>query len=199
MIGVVAALVVAAACAEADTGRESATEQTTSATAATAADIEAHNNADVWFVRLMVPRYQQEIEMTDILLGKGDVDPRVTDLAGTIKTARSAAIQQMQDWLTQWGGPPMPGISSDGMHTAAEDSVPGQLTERELSALRDARGVDAGRMFLTQMIAHQEGAISLAQTEIEEGQYPPAVALARRIASTHQQEVDTMRGLLAAL
>ena len=49
------------------------------------------------------------------------------------------------------------------------------------------------------MIAHHEGAISVAQTEIEEGQYPLAVAMARSITSTQQQEIDTMKGILASL
>jgi uncharacterized protein (DUF305 family) len=56
-----------------------------------------------------------------------------------------------------------------------------------LDALREANGADASTLFLTQMIAHHEGAISLAQNEIEEGQYSPAVAMARSIASTQQQ------------
>jgi uncharacterized protein (DUF305 family) len=49
------------------------------------------------------------------------------------------------------------------------------------------------------MIAHHEGAISLAQNEIEEGQYPPAVAMARSIASTQQQEIDTMKRILSSM
>ena len=63
----------------------------------------------------------------------------------------------------------------------------------------EAEGVDANRFFLTQMIAHHEGAISVAQTEIEEGQSPPAVAMARSIVTTQQQEIDTMKGILASL
>ena len=49
------------------------------------------------------------------------------------------------------------------------------------------------------MIAHHEGAPSVAQTEIEEGQYPLAVMMARSIASTQQQEIDTIKGILASL
>ena len=76
--------------------------------------------------------------------------------------------------------------------------MPGMLSDRELNALREAKGVDA-RLFLTQMIAHHEGAISVVQTEIEEGQSPPAVAMARSIITTQQQEIDTMKGVLASL
>ena len=47
-------------------------------------------------------------------------------------------------------------------------------------------GAGAARLFLTQMIAHH-------------GQYRPAVAMARSIVSTQQQEIAAMKGILAAL
>jgi uncharacterized protein (DUF305 family) len=206
LIGAVAAavLVVSAACSKADTGREDPAGQSTSgiatASATTpAAGTEAHNNADVWFVRHMIPLHQQAIEMSDILLAKQGIDPRVTGLGNEIKAAHGPVIQQMQDWLDQWGNPTMPAMAPGEMQMPAHGGMLGQLSKRELDALREATGADASRLFLTQMIAHHEGAISLAQTEIEEGQYPLTVAMARSIASTQQQEIDTMKGILASL
>ncbi len=60
--GAVAVLVVSAACIKVDTGREDPAGQTTSATATASttmplAGTEAHNNADVWFVRHMIPHH----------------------------------------------------------------------------------------------------------------------------------------------
>jgi uncharacterized protein (DUF305 family) len=200
--GAVAMLVVSAACVKGDTGREDTAGQTTSATATASttmppAGTEAHNNADVWFVRHMIPHHRQAIEMSDMLLAKQGIDPRVTELANTIKAAESPEIQQMQDWLKQWGEP-MPAMTPGDMQGPAEGVI-GQLSERELNALGEAEGADASRLFLTQMIAHHEGALSVAQTEIEEGQYPLAVAMARSIASTQQQGIDTIKGILASL
>ena len=202
--GAVTVLVVSAACVKVDTGREDPAGQTTSATAAAAATTpaagtEAHNNADVWFVRHMIPHHQQAIEMSDILLAKQGIDPRVTEMANKIKAAQGPEIQQMQNWLNQWGNPTMPAMAPGDMQMPAHGGMPGQLSERELDALREAKSADASRLFLTQMIAHHEGAISVAQTEIEEGQYPLAVAMARSIASTQQQEIDTMKAILASL
>ncbi|MET0703225.1 MAG: DUF305 domain-containing protein [Mycobacterium sp.] len=197
-----AMLVVSAACVKVDTGHEDPAGQiaSTSVTASTAmrpAATEAHNNADIWFVRHMIPHHQQAIEMTDILLAKQGIDPRVTELANSIKAAESPQIEQMQDWLKQWGEPPA--MTPSDMHGPAHGDVIGQLSERELSALGGTEGADASRLFLTQMIVHHEGTLSVAQTEIEEGQYPLAIGMARSIASTQQQEIGTSKRILASL
>jgi uncharacterized protein (DUF305 family) len=49
------------------------------------------------------------------------------------------------------------------------------------------------------MIAHHEGAISMAQAEIGNGQFQPAIDLAKTIGTTQQQEIETMRSILATL
>jgi uncharacterized protein (DUF305 family) len=206
LIGAVAVtvLVISAACTNSDTGRETSAGQRTSATAAApattpAADTDAHNNADVWFVRHMIPYHQQAIELSDIVSAKQGIDSRVTELADKIRATQGKQIQQMQDWLNHWGNPPMPETAPGDVQMPAQSSMPGILSERELDALRQANGADASTLFLTQMIAHHQGAISLAQTEIEEGQYPAAVAMARSIASTQQQEIDTMKRILSSM
>jgi uncharacterized protein (DUF305 family) len=167
----------------------------TSATTTAAAN-QAHNNTDVWFVRHMIPHHQQAVEMSDIVLAKQGIDPRVTELARQIKAEQSSELEMMQGWLKQWGDPPMP---SGDMTTTAMSGGDGMLTERELTALRDAQAPDANTLFLTQMIAHHQGAIAMAQTETEDGQYPAAVQLARSIVTTQQREIDTMKNLLSSL
>src|SRR5258708_17145798 len=106
-----------------------------SATAApgTTAAAEAHNDADVTFAQAMLPRHTQAIEMSDTLLAKQGIDPRVTDLANQIKAAQGPQIQQMQGWLTQWGTAPMPPISGHG-------DMSGMMSEQDMTALKDAQG-----------------------------------------------------------
>jgi uncharacterized protein (DUF305 family) len=65
-----------------------------------------------------------------------------------------------------------------------------------MQALADAKGADAGRLFLEQMIAHHEGAVSMAQAQIENGRHEGAVEMARAIVETQTAEIETMRGLL---
>jgi len=201
--GAAAALAISAGCSGGGSGSEQSGQgASTAATAEVSAN--EHNDADVMFVAHMIPHHEQAVGMSDVVLAKQGIDPRVTDLATDIKAAQGPEIKQMQDWLGQWGNPPMPpmatqeghgghdmdGMSGDGM---------GMMSDEEMTALKNANGVEAGRLFLTGMITHHEGAIAMAQNEIEGGKFVPAVELARAIVKTQQQEIDTMKGILETM
>ena len=201
-----AALLIVAGCSGSDSGTEhSAGHDSSASTSATAApSSQDHNDADVAFAQQMIPHHQQAVAMSDVVLAKQGIDPRVTDLATQIKAAQGPEIKQMQDWLNQWGNPPMPpmaeGEGHDGhdMEGMSGDGM-GMMSDEEMSALTNAKGVEVSRLFLTGMITHHEGAIAMAQTEIEDGKFAPAVEMARAIVKTQQQEIDTMKGILETL
>lgn len=209
-----AALIALAGCsgttksAPSSTAPASATAAASSTTAAP--DTQAHNNADVMFTQHMIPHHQQAIEMSDVILGKQGIDPRVTALAGQIKAAQGPEIQQMQGWLSQWGVPAMPmtpGGMDDmpgmpgmpGHDMPGMDAGMGMMSEADMAALRDATGPAASRLFLTQMIQHHQGAIVMSQKEIGQGQYPATIALAKSIVESQQKEIDEMNKILASL
>lgn len=208
-----AALVVAAGCSNNSGGEQPAGQTTTAATPtaqATTPTAEAHNQADVMFAQHMIPHHQQAIEMSDMLLSKQGIDPRVIELANQIKAAQGPEIQQMQGWLTQWGSPQMPMPSgmpghgdmptTSGMPSmSGTPGVSGMMSEQDMAALQNAQGAEASKLFLTQMITHHEGAITMAQNEIKDGQYPAALELARSIVTSQQKEIETMKGILATL
>lgn len=75
----------------------------------------------------------------------------------------------------------------------------GMMSDDDMTTLSNARGVEVSRLFLTGMIAHHEGAIAMAQIEIKDGQFTPAVELAQSVITTQQQEIDTMKGILETL
>ncbi|WP_454860690.1 DUF305 domain-containing protein [Promicromonospora soli] len=74
---------------------------------------------------------------------------------------------------------------------AAEDQRPGPV--------ENAEGAEAGRLFLEQMIVHHQGAIEMAQTEVEDGANEAAIKMADTIASSQSSEVQTMQDLLAGM
>ena len=190
---------------ETDTASETTTAVETTATSGSSTTEQAeesaqHSEADVMFAQMMIPHHEQAIEMSDIILSKDDVPADVTSLAEEIKAAQGPEIAQLTDWLEQWGEPTQPeGMDMDmgGDHDMAQ--MEGMLSDEELQQLSDAPGPEAAELFLNQMIAHHEGAVAMAEDQVENGTYPPAVDLAQTIIDTQQQEIDTMRQMLDSM
>lgn len=196
------ALLILTACGNSDTQARSSTTAAPSSVSSSPASSGSHNDEDVTFAQNMVGHHQQAIQMSDIILAKQGIDPRVIDLANQIKAAQSPEIQQMQAWLSQWGQPTMPSsmapaTSMPGM--PGHSGTPGMMSEQDMEALRNAQGLDASKLFLTQMIQHHQGAITMAQHEIHSGQYSPAITLAQSVVTNQQQEINTMQTILSSL
>jgi uncharacterized protein (DUF305 family) len=200
-VATVAAVVTLTACSTSSSNQQAkSTTASAAGTSTTAGASDARNAADVTFAQQMIPHHAQAIQMSDMLLAKQGIDPKVSALANQIKAEQGPEIQTMQSWLNAWGQnttpstspsmdmPGMPGMSGSGM-----------MSDQDMAALQNAQGVEAGRLFLTQMITHHQGAIRMAQNEINTGQYTAAVALARSIVSSQQQEINTMQSMLASL
>lgn len=207
-----AAMAVIGACSTAGTKDANSSPAPTSAQSATSAQAAPHNRADMMFAHMMIPHHEQAIEMSDIILSKQDIDPRVVDLATQIKAAQGPEIEQMQGWLKQWGMkmegmPPMgdmPGRGGmgnmpghGGMGNMA--GMEGMMSPAQMEALRNAQGLQASELFLTGMIEHHEGALIMAQDEITNGQFPDAITMAKSILQSQQTEIDTMNQILDSL
>ncbi|AMM34295.1 hypothetical protein SA2016_3637 [Sinomonas atrocyanea] len=152
----------------------------------------AFNAQDVMFAQMMVPHHEQAVEMSEIVLAKPGLDGRVSALAQQIKGAQAPEIATLKGWLGAWNQPSaMPGDAGHGME--------GMLSAEDLGKLRAADSGAASRLFLSQMIAHHEGAIAMARTEKAGGAHPDAVAMAGSIVDSQAKEVASMKDLLDSL
>ncbi|MBT9257402.1 DUF305 domain-containing protein [Phycicoccus sp. MAQZ13P-2] len=143
---------------------------------------------DVMFAQMMIPHHQQAVEMADLALdAKAESSEQVRALATDIKAAQDPEIQTMQGWLTSWGAP-----ASAGM----DHGMPGMMGETEMASLKDATGADFDRQWLTMMIAHHEGAITMAQDVLSSTKDAEVRTLADAIIKAQQQEIATMQELL---
>ena len=95
----------------------------------------------------------------------------------------------MTTWLTGWSEP----TAMTGGH-----AMEGMMSAAELDGLKSAEGTEAGKLFLAQMIAHHEGAVEMARTEVDGGKNADAVALAKSIVASQETEIKVMKDLLAS-
>lgn len=151
------------------------------------------NDADVMFASMMIVHHEQAIEMSDIVLAKDGVNPQVVELAEAIKTAQGPEIEQLQGWLEDWG------VNPDYQQMDGMDHGDGMMSADDLAALEAADGPEASRLFLEQMILHHEGAVEMAQTQLNNGSNPDAIELAQTIIDAQSAEIQEMEDLLATL
>lgn len=190
VVGVLAASLTLSACSTgtSDTGSDS--PGSSSDAAAT------FNDQDVSFAQSMVVHHSQAIDMAQVILDKDGIDPRVTELAQDIKDAQGPEIDQLNGFLEQWDAPAeMEGMDGmDGM-----EGVAGTMSEQDMADLETATGIEASRLFLEQMTVHHEGAVEMAQVQVDEGEDPDATALAQKIIDDQNAELELMDELLATL
>ena len=193
--GLVAGAVVLTGCSG---GSDSSTSSSTSAGSTSAGENEAFNNADVTFVQGMIPHHRGALAMAQLAEGRAE-DQRVLELAGRIEAAQEPEIETMTGWLEEWGEP-VPDESDMGMGGMDHGGMDmGGMSEEDMTALEDASGAEFDRMFLEMMIEHHRGAVDMAETEIDEGSYPDAVALAEDIVESQTAEIEEMETLLSEL
>ncbi len=173
--------------------------------ASTAADGSTFNTADVDFATEMIPHHAQAVQMVVMAQGR-ELDPPVAALMDEIRTAQVPEIETMSDWLVAWDKP-IPDTSLDhsnagedmgDMSSGMEDmsDMPGMMSADQMGALEDSTGARFQTMWLQMMIGHHEGAIEMAEIEIENGTNADAVALAQEIVESQTAEIERMDGML---
>ena len=75
----------------------------------------------------------------------------------------------------------------------------GMMSGEDLTKLEAAQSAEAAKLFLSQMIAHHDGAVEMANAEVRSGKNAEAVQLAKDIAASQTDEIQEMKELLAGL
>ena len=122
------------------------------------------SQADVHFMAGMIPHHAQAVKMAQ-LAGPNGARSDIRILAERIAVAQRDEIAMLQAWLRQ-RNQPVPDANAtrhrmnmDGMEH--DMLMPGMLTEAEMAQIEQARGEEFDRLFLTFMIRHHEGAITM--------------------------------------
>jgi len=143
---------------------------------------------DVMFAQMMIPHHEQAVEMADMALDKATSSAEVRQLAVDIKAAQDPEIETMRGWLEAWGAP------QEAPSAMEHDS--GMMADTDMSALADAEGTEFDQMWLTMMIEHHEGAITMARDVQSTTEDEEVAALAAEIIAAQEAEIATMQALL---
>ncbi len=190
-------LTLAACGSDEDAVTPSAQESTAADVAATTqTQAAANNEADVTFASEMIPHHAQAIQMADMALASDGTT--LTELAEQIKAAQAPEITTMSQWLTGWGEnvPDDSGMGSMDMDSMDMGSM---MSQEDMDSLMQMQGGGFDAMWLKMMIEHHEGAIEMAQTEVADGQYPDAKALAEQIITAQQAQIEQMQEMSDSL
>ena len=189
--GILGALIAASVALSACSGSE---DTATSGSSTSIPADATFNAADVTFAQSMIPHHEQAVEMADLVADRS-TDPDVADLATRIQAAQGPEIDTLNGWLDSWGAD-----SADGEMSGMDHSgMGGMMSEEDMSSLEDASGVQFDRLWLQMMLEHHTGAVGMAQTEIDDGEDPEAIALAQEIKSSQGTEITEMEQLLQSL
>lgn len=157
------------------------------------------NEADVAFASDMIPHHAQALSMVDLTLGR-DLSPDLAALAEEIRQAQAPEIEQMVDSLEEWDQPvPETGRDHANAHgdpAEMDADMPGMMSAEQMAALEEASDEEFEDLWLTMMIEHHEGAVTMAEEVRAAGEDAETATLAEGIIETQQAEIERMQALL---
>jgi uncharacterized protein (DUF305 family) len=153
-----------------------------------------HNAADVAFAQGMIPHHRQAVDMAAMVPSRS-TNPDLLVMATHISSDQQAEILTMKGLLAQWGVQDGPShenpMDHSGMHIA------GMVDGATLNQIQSLSGPSFDALWMTSMISHHQGAIAMAQNEIDQGRSSDAIELAEMIFSAQQREIAQMNHLLS--
>ena len=120
--------------------------------------------ADVHFMTGMIGHHAQALVMAALAPTHG-ASSELRTLAARIINAQKDEIAWMQQWLSD-RGQLVPEVEIEGttltVHGAEHAThMPGMLTAEQMQELDEGNGMDFDRLFLTYMIQHHQGAVTM--------------------------------------
>jgi uncharacterized protein (DUF305 family) len=157
--------------------------------------------ADVEFVQGMIMHHAQAVIMSDWAATHG-ARSDLQILCKRIALSQRDEIKVMRRWLLDRGQSAPDPLRMPGMVMGDDKLMPGMLTPEELKQLDAARDTAFDRLYLTGMIKHHEGALSMVATLFARpggGQQSDLFAIATDIDAGQRVEIARMEAMLNSL
>ena len=164
-----------------------------------------YTKADIEFMSGMIAHHAQAVKMAGWAESHG-ASKSLQIFCGRIAMGQTAEIGLMQAWLKD-RNQQVPEADARGMKMQMGGmthymAMPGMLTDAQMAQLDSARGVNFDRLFLTYMIQHHRGAISMVDTLFNTpgaGQDEIVFKFANDVQADQNTEIDRMEQMLEAL
>jgi uncharacterized protein (DUF305 family) len=159
------------------------------------------SHADVEFMQGMIMHHAQAVEMTALIASHTD-NKDVRSLGAKISSSQSDEIKFMERWLAVRGEPismAMPGMPDMDNSGKPMALMPGMLTPEQMDALRKSNGAEFDRLFLTGMIQHHGGALTMVKDLFDTpgaGQDADLFNFATDADNTQRAEIKIMQSML---
>jgi uncharacterized protein (DUF305 family) len=154
---------------------------------------------DVRFMQDMIPHHNQAVQMAALVKDRTN-NPEVADIAGRIDASQADEIKFMQDWLATRGEKVPEPSAHHAMHMAHE--MAGMATPEQMAELAEAEGVAFDRLFLSLMIEHHKGAVTMVEDLLDQpgSAYDPVLLdFTSDIVSDQTSEIERMNAMLVGL
>ncbi len=167
----------------------------------TRAALPPRSQADVDFMQGMIMHHAQAVEMTALIASHTD-NKELRLLGARISSSQADEIKFMKRWLAGRGEPiSLAMLEMPGMDMSHEKMplMPGMLTPEQMDALRKAKGAEFDRLFLTGMIQHHNGALTMVKDLFDTagaGQDAELFNFAMDADNSQRAEIGIMQGML---
>ena len=159
-----------------------------------------YTDADVHFMAGMIGHHAQAIQMAGWAPSHG-ASPSVRVLCERIVVAQNDEIAMSQRWLKEHGEYVPPADPRGHMMQGMDHPMlmPGMLTPEQMAQLDSARGTQFDRLFLTDMIQHHQGAITMVEQLLAvpgAAQDGPVFRFASDVNADQTTEINRMKLML---
>jgi uncharacterized protein (DUF305 family) len=166
--------------------------------ASTNAKLPPESRADVEFMQGMIMHHSQAVKMT-ALIASHTRNKDLSSLGARIRASQSDEIRFMKRWLVVRGESDSMAMPDMDMSHDAMAMMPGMLTPAQMAALRKAKDAEFDRLFLTGMIQHHQGALTMVKDLFDTagaGQDAELFDFATDADNTQRAEIGIMQGML---
>lgn len=161
--------------------------------------------ADIEFMSGMIGHHSQAVKMAGWAVSHG-ASKSLQIFCGRVALGQTAEIGLMQQWLKE-RNQAVPEADARGMKMSMGGTdmfmaMPGMLTNEQMQQLDAARGIGFDRLFLTDMMQHHRGALTMVEKLFNTpgaGQDEIVFKFANDVQADQTTEIERMQLMLDAL